>query len=251
MSVVPDSPPSSTVAPLRHIAVVMDGNGRWAQQRGLSRGDGHVEGAQAARKTVELSLRAKIPYLTLFAFSSENWNRPEEEVSLLMGLFSQQLRAELPGLLEQNIRLQVVGSRKRFPAELLDCIDQVETETAGGTALSLQIAADYGGRWDIVQAAQLLARQAVEGVIDPELIDEDAMTSALALSPIPDPDLLIRTGGEYRVSNFLLWQLAYSELYFTDMCWPDFDADEFDRALSWYAQRSRRFGRVPEQDQFN
>ncbi|RLA11004.1 MAG: di-trans,poly-cis-decaprenylcistransferase [Gammaproteobacteria bacterium] len=248
MSPASDSHRSLIVAPLQHVAAVMDGNGRWAQQRGLSRGDGHLQGAVAARKMVESSLRAKIPYLTLFAFSSENWNRPADEVSLLMGLFVQQLQAELPGLLEQNIRLQVVGSRQRFPAELVECIDQVETETASGAALSLYIAADYGGRWDITQAAQNLAYQVRDGELDPELIDEETLAKALALSSAPDPDLLIRTGGECRISNFLLWQCAYSELYFTDICWPDFDAEEFGRALGWYAQRLRRFGRIPGVD---
>jgi undecaprenyl diphosphate synthase len=225
----------------------MDGNGRWAQERGLSRGEGHQQGAVAAKRIVELSLRAGIPHLTLFAFSSENWRRPQAEVELLMGLFVQRLEAELPGLLEQRIRLQVVGNRANFSAELIKIINRVETETAHGDALSLQVAADYGGRWDITQAARSLARQVAAGELQPEQIDEAVFESALALSPVPDPDLLIRTGGECRISNFLLWQCAYSELYFTDICWPDFDEQAFNGALGWYAQRSRRFGRIQEQ----
>ncbi|MBL4621850.1 MAG: di-trans,poly-cis-decaprenylcistransferase, partial [Immundisolibacteraceae bacterium] len=178
----------------------------------------------------------------LFAFSSENWNRPEQEVTLLMELFTERLQAETPGMVERNISLRVVGSRNRFPQSLLERIEEVELATAGGSQLSLQIAADYGGRWDIVEAARQLASKAAAGQLDPNSITEQSFCEALALSPAPDPDLLIRTGGEFRVSNFLLWQLAYGELYFTDLCWPDFDADEFQRALHWFADRSRRFG---------
>ncbi len=228
----------------QHIAVVMDGNGRWALERGLSRGEGHVQGAVAARWMVESALQAEVSYLTLFAFSSENWARPAAEVTLLMELFTLQLKAELPALLEQDVRLQVVGSRQRFPDELLDAIDDVETQTAGGSAMSLQIAADYGGRWDVVQAAQQLARQVNNGELDPQRINESLLAEHLAMSAVPDPDLLIRTGGECRISNFLLWQCAYTEFYFSDICWPDFDAQQFEAALAWYGQRSRRFGQV-------
>ena len=229
-----------------HIAVVMDGNGRWAQRRGLARGEGHVQGAIAARRMVQLCHQHAIPYLTLFAFSSENWNRPAQEVTLLMELFTERLLAETPGMVERNISLRVVGSRARFPQPLLERIDEVELATAGGTSLSLQVAADYGGRWDIVEAARTIAIEASKGRLDPNSIDEQSFCDALALSPAPDPDLLIRTGGESRVSNFLLWQLAYAELYFSELCWPDFDAAEFEQALSWFKQRSRRFGRVDE-----
>lgn len=230
-----------------HIAVVMDGNGRWALERGLSRGKGHLQGSVAARKIVELCVVENIPFLTLFAFSSENWNRPASEVKLLMELFASQLMAELPELVEQDIRLRVVGSRQKFPAELIECINRVEAETAEGKTLSLQIAADYGGRWDIAQAARSIAGQAVEGHLALDSIDESTVAKALALSPCPDPDLLIRTGDERRISNFLLWQCAYSEFYFSDVCWPDFDETEFRHALDWYARRSRRFGKTQEQ----
>lgn len=242
-----ESDQTSSMPPINHVAVVMDGNGRWAQARGLSRAEGHFQGALAARAVVESAVRTQLPYLTLFAFSSENWKRPATEVSVLMELFVQQLYAELPGLLEQNIRLRVVGRRERFPQELLQAIDQIESETAAGTALSLQIAADYGGRWDITQAAQSLARQVQQGDLNPEEIDESVLGNALALRSIPDPDLLIRTGGECRISNFLLWQFAYTELYFADICWPDFDENQFGQALNWYAQRSRRFGGVADE----
>jgi len=247
MDIADDSAVSLNQNRPQHIAVVMDGNGRWAQERGLSRGEGHQQGAVVAKRIVELSLRAGIPHLTLFAFSSENWQRPEAEVELLMALFVQRLQAELPSLIEQQIRLRVVGNRANFSNELITIINRVETETAHGDALSLQIAADYGGRWDITQAARSLARQVAAGELQPDQIDEAIFENALALSPVPDPDLLIRTGGECRISNFLLWQCAYSELYFTDICWPDFDEQAFNEAIGWYAQRSRRFGRTQEQ----
>jgi len=236
MGIADDSAVSLNQNRPQHIAVVMDGNGRWAQERGLSRGEGHQQGAVAAKRIVELSLRAGIPHLTLFAFSSENWQRPEAEVELLMALFVQRLEAELPSLIEQQIRLRVVGNRANFSNELIAIINRVETETAHGDALSLQIAADYGGRWDITQAARSMARQVAAGELQPEQIDEAVFQSAL-----------IRTGGECRISNFLLWQCAYSELYFTDVCWPDFDEQAFNESIGWYAQRSRRFGRTQEQ----
>lgn len=231
----------------RHIAVVMDGNGRWARQRDLPRAEGHLRGAETARLMVEQSVRHQIPYLTLFAFSSENWRRPQQEVELLMELFTQRLEVECPALMEQGIALRVVGNRSRFPLPLQKMIEQVEAATAAGKRLSLQIAADYGGRWDIAQAAKKIADLVAEGRLDRDQISEETIASMLALSPIPDPDLLIRTGGEKRVSNFLLWQLAYAELYFTDTCWPDFDAAELEKALLWYGQRARRFGQTDEQ----
>lgn len=229
-----------------HIAVVMDGNGRWAQRRGLARAEGHAHGAIAARRIVEYCYQQNIPYLTLFAFSSENWNRPQQEVALLMELFTERLQAETAGMVERKISLRVVGSRSRFPQALLERIEAVELATAGGTHLSLQVAADYGGRWDIVEAARQLASKAAAGELEPSSITEQSFCDGLALSPAPDPDLLIRTGGESRVSNFLLWQLAYAELYFTELCWPDFDADEFQLALNWFAARSRRFGLIDD-----
>ena len=231
-----------------HIAVVMDGNGRWAKSRDLARGEGHVQGAVAAHRIVELCHQQGIAYLTLFAFSSENWNRPEQEVSLLMELFTQRLLAETPGMVERGISCRVVGSRARFPQPLLEQIEQVELATAAGDQLSLQVAADYGGRWDIVEAAKRLASDAASGKLDPDSINEQSFSDVLTLAPAPDPDLLIRTGGESRVSNFLLWQLAYAELYFSDLCWPDFNATEFKQALTWFGQRSRRYGRLDELD---
>jgi undecaprenyl diphosphate synthase len=233
----------------RHIVVVMDGNGRWAKQRFLPRTAGHKAGVNATRRLVELCAGAGIGSLTLFAFSSENWNRPDQEVSSLMSLFVVTLNSEIEKLHKQGIRIRFIGERGRFAQRLRDSIDDAERKTALNTGLNLNIAANYGGRWDIVNAARALAEQVAAGDLNPDQIDDDTFTRQLCLHDLPEPDLFIRTGGESRISNFLLWQIAYTELYFTDVLWPDFDATEFSRALDWYAARQRRFGKTGEQIQ--
>lgn len=231
----------------RHIAIIMDGNGRWAIQRHLPRIAGHRRGADAVRNVVEACIRHQIPYLTLFAFSSENWRRPYTEVKLLMSLFRQMLEREAKRLDANKIRLRVIGDRAAFDAELQALIAAAEKLTYRNETLTLSIAANYGGRWDILQAVRKLAREAANGILQPEEITEKLLGRGLSLHELPEPDLFIRTGGEQRISNFLLWQLAYTELYFTDTLWPDFDTAAFEQALSAYAKRQRRFGRIESQ----
>jgi undecaprenyl diphosphate synthase len=227
----------------RHIAVVMDGNGRWARKRLLPRVAGHKRGLDTVRELVKLCAARGVGYLTLFAFSSENWRRPAEEVSFLMQLFMQALRREVVKLHKNEIRLRVVGDLSRFDVDLVKTIKEAEELTAGNTALTLSIAANYGGRWDILNAMNcMVAANPVRTGFT-----EENLAPYLCLSDIPEPDLFIRTGGEQRVSNFLLWQLAYTELYFTDCLWPDFDEAAFDQALKFYLTRERRFGRTSEQ----
>ncbi len=230
----------------RHIAIIMDGNGRWATQRRLPRVAGHTRGVEAVRTAVEACARAGVEYLTLFAFSSENWRRPVEEVSFLMRLFVTALEREVGKLHANGIRLRVVGDLSVFDSRIQDLIRRAETKTARNTRLTLTIAANYGGRWDIMQAARKLAEQSVsEGrVVE---INEASLAQHLALAYAPEPDLFIRTGGETRISNFLLWQLAYTELYFTEAYWPDFDANTLFDAIASYARRERRFGRTSAQ----
>lgn len=240
---VPDAP-----ARPRHIAIIMDGNNRWLKQQGGKGLEGHIAGAEAARKVIRLCAEQGIPYLTLFAFSSENWQRPPMEVRGLMDLFARFLRKkEILQLHESRIRLRFIGNRSRFSRRLQQLIANAETLTADNSGLCVVIAADYGGRWDIANAARQLALAAVCGEIDPQDIDETAVQSHIASGDLPPPDLCIRTGGEVRISNFLLWQLAYAELYFTPSFWPDFDEAEFTLALSDFARRQRRFGKVSEQ----
>ena len=229
----------------RHVAIIMDGNGRWAQARGKPRVFGHTRGVDAVRSTLQACGERGIGYLTLFAFSSENWRRPPDEVSTLMKLFVSALRREVAKLIELGVRIRVVGDLSAFDGELRGLIVDSERKTEANTRLHLTICANYGGRWDIAQAARrAAAARSVDGAIP---LKEEDITRHLALSFAPDPDLLIRTGGERRVSNFLLWQLAYAELHFTDVLWPDFDPAELDRALAWYATRQRRFGMTGEQ----
>jgi undecaprenyl diphosphate synthase len=222
----------------------MDGNGRWAEQRHLPRHAGHRAGVDSVRMSVEECARRGIEVLTLFAFSSENWQRPKQEVSLLMELFMTALHREVRRLDSNDIRLRVVGDRSAFPEKLRTRIAQAESLTKGNGGLVLQIAANYGGRWDLTQAARRLAVRVMAGELRPEAIDEAALAGELAFADLPDPDLFIRTGGEQRLSNFVLWQAAYAELYFTDCLWPDFDAAQLEAALAAYARRQRRFGRV-------
>ena len=228
----------------RHVAVIMDGNGRWAKKRFLPRVAGHVKGVELLREMVRACLERGVQYLTLFAFSSENWRRPQDEVTLLMQLFVKALEQEVEKLDRNGVRLRVIGDFAPFEPRLRELISQAEEKTAGNTRLDLTIAANYGGRWDISQAVnQMLAAQPEkragwnEGDLEPHL----------SMSFAPEPDLFIRTGGEERISNFLLWQLAYTELYFTPTLWPDFDTTEFDKAIVSYQKRERRFGRTSEQ----
>jgi undecaprenyl diphosphate synthase len=227
----------------RHVAIIMDGNGRWARQRLLPRIAGHRRGVEAVRATVENCAERGVEFLTLFAFSSENWRRPAEEVALLMQLFQAALTNEVERLHRNNIRLKVVGDLRGFDAKIRLLVEQGERLTAQNTRLTLTIAANYGGRWDILQA---LTRLATQGPLPAEIREEN-LAPYLAMSYAPEPDLFIRTGGEQRISNFLLWQLAYAELYFTDTLWPDFDAAALDRAIASYRGRERRFGRTSEQ----
>jgi undecaprenyl diphosphate synthase len=227
----------------RHVAIIMDGNGRWAQRRRLPRIAGHRRGAEAVRATVRACADRGISYLTLFAFSSENWRRPAEEVALLLKLFKSALQNEVDKLHANGVRLKVVGDTSRFDPKLRKLIERGEELTAGNRALTLTVAANYGGRWDMMQAMTRLV------VAKPGLseITEELLTPYLAMSYAPEPDLFIRTGGEQRISNFLLWQLAYTELYFTESLWPDFDAAALDLAITSYRSRERRFGRTSEQ----
>jgi undecaprenyl diphosphate synthase len=231
----------------RHVAVIMDGNGRWATARHLPRVAGHSRGIEAVRAAVEQAGRRGVEYLTLFAFSSENWKRPQEEVSTLMRLFVSALQKEVGMLTENGARLRVVGDLSAFDTQLQSLIRRAERETEANSRLQLTVCASYGGRWDIVRAVQSL----IGTVSDPRqlahTLSETQLAEHLGLSFAPDPDLLIRTGGERRISNFLLWQCAYSELYFTDTLWPDFDAAAMDAALTWYATRERRFGQTSAQ----
>jgi undecaprenyl diphosphate synthase len=231
----------------RHIAVVMDGNGRWANKRHLPRAAGHKAGVNATRKIVENCVKNNIEALTIFAFSSENWNRPATEVSHLMNLFVTTISAEVKKLHKKNVCVKFIGDRYRFSEKLLSSIGESEALTENNTGLRLNIAANYGGRWDIVNACKSLIAKSQENDIDADDIDEVMLNSYMSLSDIPAPDLFIRTGGEQRISNFLIWQLAYSELYFVDTLWPDFSDDDFAAALNWYAGRQRRFGKTGDQ----
>lgn len=227
-----------------HVAVIMDGNGRWAKKRFLPRVAGHVKGVELVREMVRACLEKGVRYLTLFAFSSENWRRPEEEVSLLMKLFVTALEQEVKKLRQHGVRLRVIGDLSRFDPRLQTLIREAEASTAENDALHLSIAANYGGRWDIMQAVNRLA------VAQPEKAgnwSESDIEPFLSMNFAPEPDLFIRTGGEERISNFLLWQLAYTEFYFTPTLWPDFDTDEFAKAILSYQSRERRFGRTSEQ----
>jgi len=226
----------------RHVAVIMDGNGRWAARRSLPRHLGHRAGVKAVRATVEGCARRGVEALTLFAFSSENWRRPADEVSRLMEMFVEAIDREVDDLLANGIRLRFVGDASLLKAELLGRMRAAEGQTARAARMTLYIAIAYGGRWDLADAARGLARRCAAGELDPDTIDEARLGAALQLGDAPDPDLFIRTGGEHRISNFLLWNLAYTELYFCDVLWPDFDDGELERAFRHYGNRQRRFG---------
>lgn len=229
----------------RHVAIIMDGNGRWASARGLTRIEGHKKGAEAAQRAVEAARDLGVSYITLFGFSSENWRRPTAEVDGLMNLLRYYLKKETNELHKNEACLKVIGDRTRLPKDIVELIEQAEDVTKDNKALTVIIALSYGGRQDIVFAAQKLAADVAAGTISPDTIDEDALASRLMTAGIPDPDLMIRTSGENRVSNFLLWQLAYAELFFTDTLWPDFSKKDMEEALSFYAGRERRYGGLP------
>ncbi len=232
------------VAGPRHIAIIMDGNGRWARKRFLPRVAGHTRGVETVRAVIRACLERGVEYLTLFAFSSENWRRPVEEVSFLMQLFMKSLQREVNRLHQNGIRFRVVGDLSRFDPRMVEAIREAEALTAGNTRFSLSVAANYGGRWDVMQAVSKMLARNPEHSGD---FTEDELAAELSMSFAPEPDLFIRTGGEQRISNFMLWQLAYTELYFTEKLWPDFDAAALDDAIASYQGRERRFGRTSEQ----
>lgn len=236
-----------TVKVPRHVAIIMDGNGRWAEQRKKPRVFGHRAGVEAVRGVVQGCAEKGVEVLTLFAFSSENWRRPKQEVSLLMELFMSALGREVKRLHKNNVRLRMIGAIEAFNGKLQERIAKAEQLTRDNTGLTLVIAVNYGGCRDIVQAAKKLAQQVQQGELAPEDITEDKIASNLSLSDLPEPDFFIRTGGEQRISNFLLWQLAYTELYFTDTLWPDFDEQALTQAFESFASRQRRFGRTGQQ----
>jgi len=225
-----------------HIAIIMDGNGRWAQMRRMPRTVGHAKGAAGVRELLEFCAHKGVKYLTLFAFSTENWNRPEEEVSTLMRLFLEYLEKELKNLSQAGVRLQIIGDVTGFAQELQDRIAEACIATAGNEGIVLTVAANYGGQWDIVQAVRRW--QAANPLADARDISQEQLDKYLSTANMPDPDLLIRTGGEQRISNFLLWQVAYAELYFTEVLWPEFNIKQLELALHWFQMRQRRFGAV-------
>jgi undecaprenyl diphosphate synthase len=231
----------------RHVAIIMDGNNRWAKKRLLPGVAGHKAGVDAVRAVIEVCAEAGVEVLTLFAFSSENWQRPAEEVGALMELFLSALRREARKLKDNAISLRIIGDRSRFHPELQAAMREAELQTTGENRFVLQIAANYGGQWDIAQAAQRLAREVQAGHLQAEDITPELLQGCLATGDLPLPDLCIRTGGEHRISNFLLWQLAYSELYFSDLFWPDFKHEAMRKALADFATRQRRFGKTSEQ----
>ena len=228
--------------PPLHVAIIMDGNGRWAKARGLPRTAGHKRGAEAVRTTIEAAIEEGVRYLTLYGFSSENWKRPESEVNDLMGLLRYYLRSEIGELNKQGIQFKVIGDRSRLAGDIVSLIDEAEALTADNATLTLVLALSYGGRAEIVRAARHMAAAAASGAIDAEQIDEACVSRHLFTADIPDPDLLIRTSGEQRISNFLLWQLAYAEFLFLDTLWPDFSKDAFSGAVREFQRRERRYG---------
>ncbi|MCF6288009.1 MAG: isoprenyl transferase [Proteobacteria bacterium] len=230
-----------------HIAIIMDGNGRWAMQKNKYRTFGHKAGVKSVRRTIREAVKQKVKYLTLFAFSSENWSRPVQEVSMLMQLFTRALKKETPELHANGVRLNFIGDMSKFSNSMITRMNQVIALTANNNSMILTIAINYGGRWDILQASKKLAQAIASGDLPIAAVNENSISQFLSMSSIPNPDLLIRTGGEQRISNFLLWQMAYTELYFSDTLWPDFDEKSLQQALTDYAQRERRFGKTSTQ----
>ncbi len=233
----------------RHIAIIMDGNGRWAKERNLDRSQGHRKGLDVVHEITNDAADLGVECLTLYAFSTENWNRPQEEVEALMALVVFGIERETPGMIENGVRLSVIGDVSRMPDDVQQRLKKCIEDTAGGNRITLNLALSYSARWEITHAAQIMAQKAVAGEINPQDIDEQLLTSHLTTANLPDPDLLIRTGGELRISNFLLWQLSYAEFYFTDEYWPDFNKESLCRAIVDYQSRERRFGKTSEQIQ--
>lgn len=232
----------------RHVAVIMDGNGRWAESRNLSRLEGHRAGAEAARKAVEAARDLGVQYITLFSFSSENWNRPAEEVNGLMDLLRLHLKKQTAELHKSGARIRIIGDRARLAPDIVTMIEQAENITRDNADITVVIALSYGGRQDIAFAAREIARAVRDGALDPEAVTENLFAGYLMTADIPDPDLLIRTSGEARISNFLLWQMAYAEIYFTDALWPDFTSKDMEAALAFYAGRERRYGGLAQKE---
>lgn len=231
----------------RHIAIIMDGNGRWAKQHGFMRSIGHENGVTTVRKITEIASELGIGYLTLYTFSTENWNRPKDEVDALMNLVVVAIEQQTPDLIKNNVRLTAIGDLERMPQFARERLNKCMSDTSHCTGLVLCLALSYSARWEIVEATRKLAQRAVNGALNPDDINDEIFASALATSHMPDPDLLIRTAGDERISNFLLWQIAYSELYFTPKFWPDFTKEDFCEAIVHYQQRERRFGKTSEQ----
>ena len=229
----------------RHVAIIMDGNGRWAKAKGLPRTAGHQEGVETVKKITEEAVRLGVKYLTLYTFSTENWNRPVPEIAALMGLILDHLEDEI--FMKNNVRFRVIGDMSRIPEAVRVRLEECMQHTAANGKMTMVIALSYSSRWELVRAARFLAAEVAEKHLLPEDINEDSISSVLTTADIPDPDLLIRTGGEYRISNFLLWQAAYAELYFTSQYWPDFDEESLYRAICDYQSRERRFGKISEQ----
>lgn len=230
-----------------HVAVIMDGNGRWAKARGLDRSEGHIEGVNTVRKITEIASEAGVKYLTLYTFSTENWNRPRAEVDALMALVGIAIARETDNLVRNNVRLTIMGDLERLPRETADCLRGGIDATAHCTGLTLNLAISYSGRWEITNAVRTIARRAAAGELNPDDISDDTLAAALAKPEMPDPDLLIRTGGDFRISNYLLWQLAYSELYFSPLFWPDFGKEQLADAILTFQNRQRRFGLTGDQ----
>ena len=228
----------------RHVAIIMDGNGRWAEQRGKERYYGHLQGVESVRATIRAALNCGVKYLTLYAFSTENWGRPADEIDALMELFCRSVVNETPELSQQGVRVRIIGDRTRFSARVLEHLDKIESETSAGGNLTVIIALDYSSRSEIVNAVRTIAGRAAKGELNPADIDERTVQEALYTADFPDPDFIIRTSGECRLSNFLLWQASYAEFYFPQTLWPDFTEEEFAKAMDVYAARDRRFGLV-------
>lgn len=230
-----------------HVAIIMDGNGRWAREHGMSRSWGHENGVTTVRQITEIATDLGVKFLTLYTFSTENWNRPQAEVDALMNLIVVSIEQQTPDLIKNNVRLTTIGDMNRMPAFARERLERCMADTAACTGLVLVLALSYSSRWELVQAARTIAADVLDGKLTPQDIDDDVMAAHLATAGMPDPDLLIRTGGDLRLSNYLLWQLAYSELYFTDKYWPDFSKDDFVAAIADFQQRERRYGKTSEQ----
>ncbi len=234
-------------APPRHVAIIMDGNGRWARSRGLDRSEGHVAGVDTVRKITEAASEAGVEYLTLYTFSTENWNRPQAEVDALMHLIAIAIERETPDLIRNNVRLTMIGETDRMPREVVDRLNRCIADTSGSTGLNLVLALSYSARWEITRAARLIAQEVADGTLSPSQIDDSLFASRLSTADMPDPDLIIRTGGNMRLSNFLLWQAAYAEIAVVDDYWPDFTKSRFMQLLDDFSRRERRFGLTSQQ----